>query len=286
MYSATILLLNHGAGNFYGLDDYGTASIYFGNAVLGISAISTSSMASQTAKSVCHHLQQTMGPCSLQVSSASNLVSDVYCNGKCLLSKDMSPDQIRAGLYAGSGAFFGEAAFRGVDRKDVSHADPQYSRGGTDLPSTRLAPSKWSCEPVDTSLPAPAAVDARTGYTATIDEHLQTYLGRDSRYASFCKSASSSVRMLGAHVASSRTTARKIGPLRTAKLPVSEALSWITMALRGRPGARLACKLGLLASSTTLLRELRKRTHWALRSPVRYEWAWRKGRRCGTIFVI
>ena len=36
----------------------------------------------------------------------------------------------------------------------------------------------------------------------------------------------------------------------------SEALNWLTLALGGRAGARLACRLGLLASRSTLLREL------------------------------
>ena len=39
----------------------------------------------------------------------------------------------------------------------------------------------------------------------------------------------------------------------------SDALSWVTLALGGRAGTRLARKLGLLASRTTLLHELRRR---------------------------
>jgi hypothetical protein len=38
----------------------------------------------------------------------------------------------------------------------------------------------------------------------------------------------------------------------------SEALSWVTLALGGRAGSRLARKLGLLASRTTLLHGLRR----------------------------
>jgi transposase len=67
----------------------------------------------------------------------------------------------------------------------------------------------------------------------------------------------------------------------------SETLSWITLALGGRAGARLARKLGLLASRTTLLRELRRRAHPSTPSCPRVlgldEWAWKKGHRYGTI---
>ncbi len=67
----------------------------------------------------------------------------------------------------------------------------------------------------------------------------------------------------------------------------SETLSWITLALGGRAGARLARKLGLLASRTTLLHELRRRAHPSTPSSPRVlrldEWAWKKGHRYGTI---
>ena len=67
----------------------------------------------------------------------------------------------------------------------------------------------------------------------------------------------------------------------------SEALSWVTLALGGRAGARLARKLGLLASGSTLLRELRKRTRSTSSSAPRVigidEWAWKKGHRYGPI---
>jgi transposase len=66
-----------------------------------------------------------------------------------------------------------------------------------------------------------------------------------------------------------------------------EALSSITLALGGRAGARLARKLGLLASASTLLRELRKRVGPSASSALRVlgidEWAWKKGHRYGTI---
>jgi transposase len=66
-----------------------------------------------------------------------------------------------------------------------------------------------------------------------------------------------------------------------------DALSWVTLALGGRAGTRLAHKLGLLASRTTLLHELRRRTHPCAPSSPRVlgidEWAWKKGHRYGTM---
>ena len=61
----------------------------------------------------------------------------------------------------------------------------------------------------------------------------------------------------------------------------SETLRWLTLALGGRAGAWLAERLGLLASRSTLLRQLHYRRPVA---PVRAprvlgidDWAWRKG---------
>lgn len=67
----------------------------------------------------------------------------------------------------------------------------------------------------------------------------------------------------------------------------SEALSWVTLSLGGRAGARLARKLGLLAGRSTLLRQLRKRSRPSVSPAPRAlgidEWARKKGHRYGTI---
>ena len=66
----------------------------------------------------------------------------------------------------------------------------------------------------------------------------------------------------------------------------SESLRWLSRALGGRAGSRLARRLGLLISGKTLLRELHRQSKSRSAAPRVLgidEWAWKKGHRYGTI---
>jgi transposase len=70
-------------------------------------------------------------------------------------------------------------------------------------------------------------------------------------------------------------------------LRATEALDWITLALDGQAGARLAGRLGLMTSGSRLLRQVRRRVQPDMAMGPRVlgidDWAWKKRHRYGTI---
>jgi transposase len=77
------------------------------------------------------------------------------------------------------------------------------------------------------------------------------------------------------------------GPYARRSSRLRQALTWVSLALGGRAGARLAARLCLPASRATMLRTLRAQSHCGTTPSPRVlgidEWAWKKGHRYGTI---
>ena len=99
----------------------------------------------------------------------------------------------------------------------------------------------------------------------------------------FCR-----VEACGQHIFTERLpkTVQRYGR-RTCRL--SAALDQITLALGGSAGCRLARQLGILASGSTLLRQLKRKAAAAIAAPRVVgidEWAWRKGHVTGLFSAI